>query len=31
MTPEAVEKGNQMVVDNVIAFLQGRPVNLVSE
>ncbi len=31
MTPEAIEKGNQMVVDNVIAFLQGRPINLVNE
>jgi phosphoglycerate dehydrogenase-like enzyme len=30
MTPEAIEKGNQMVVDNVIAFLQGRPINLVN-
>jgi hypothetical protein len=31
MTPEAIEKGNQMVVDNVIAFLQGRLINLVNE
>ncbi len=31
MTPEAVEKGNQMVVENVIAFLRGRPINLVNE
>lgn len=31
MTPEAIEKGNQMVVDNVIAFLQGRLINLVDE
>ncbi len=31
MTPEAIEKGNQMVVDNVIAFLQGRPIHLVNE
>ena len=31
MTPEAVEKGNQMAVDNVIAFLQGRTTNLVND
>jgi len=31
MTPEAIEKGNQMVVDNVIAFFQGRLINLVNE
>ncbi|MDP3038312.1 MAG: NAD(P)-dependent oxidoreductase, partial [Deltaproteobacteria bacterium] len=31
MTPEAIEKGNQTVVDNVIAFLQGRLINLVDE
>ncbi|MBM4330221.1 MAG: D-2-hydroxyacid dehydrogenase family protein [Deltaproteobacteria bacterium] len=31
MTAEAIEKGNQMVVDNVIAFLQGRLINLVNE
>ena len=31
MTPEAIEKGNEMVVENVIAFLQGRLINLVNE
>ncbi len=31
MTPEAIEKGNEMVVENVIAFLQGRPANVVNE
>ncbi len=30
MTPEAIEKGNQMVVDNVFAFLEGRSANLVN-
>ena len=30
MTPEAVERGNEMVVENVIAFLQGRLINLVN-
>lgn len=29
MTPEAIEKGNEMVVENVISFLQGRLINLV--
>jgi D-3-phosphoglycerate dehydrogenase len=29
MTPEAIRKGNEMVVDNVIAFLEGRSINLV--
>jgi hypothetical protein len=31
MTPEAIEKGNEMVVENVIAFLHGRPINLVND
>ncbi|HYB19817.1 MAG TPA: phosphoglycerate dehydrogenase [Thermodesulfobacteriota bacterium] len=31
MTPEAMEKGNEMVVENVIAFLQGRLINLVND
>ncbi|HEX9156757.1 MAG TPA: NAD(P)-dependent oxidoreductase, partial [Syntrophales bacterium] len=30
MTPEAIQKGNEMAVENVIAFLQGRPMNLVN-
>ena len=30
MTPEAIERGNEMVVDNVIAYLQGRLINLVN-
>jgi D-3-phosphoglycerate dehydrogenase len=30
MTPEAIEKGNEMVVENAIAFLQGRFINLVN-
>jgi phosphoglycerate dehydrogenase-like enzyme len=31
MTPEAIERGNEMVVANVIAYLQGRLFNLVHE
>ena len=31
MTPEAVERGNEMVVDNVIAYLQGRMINPVND
>ncbi len=31
MTPEAIEKGNEIVVENAIAFLQGRLINLVNE
>ncbi len=31
MTPEAIERGNEMVVENVIAFLQGRLMNVVNE
>jgi len=31
MTPEAIERGNEMVVDNVISFLEGRPTHQVSE
>ncbi len=30
MTPEAIERGNEMVVENAISFLQGRPINLVT-
>ena len=30
MTPEAIEKGNVLLVENVLSFFQGRPVNLVS-
>ncbi len=30
MTPEAVKKGNEMLVENVISFLQGRLINAVS-
>jgi D-3-phosphoglycerate dehydrogenase len=30
MTPEAIERGNEMVVENVIAYFQGRLINLVS-
>jgi hypothetical protein len=29
MTPEGVELLNEGVVDNVIAFLEGRPQNVV--
>lgn len=31
MTPEAIEVGNEMVVEDVLAFLQGRPINPVNE
>jgi phosphoglycerate dehydrogenase-like enzyme len=31
MTPEAIERGNEMVVENVKAFLQGRLINLVND
>lgn len=31
MTPEAIERGNEMVVENVIAFLEGRLINLVND
>ena len=31
MTPEAIERGNEMVVENVIAFLQGRLINAVND
>jgi phosphoglycerate dehydrogenase-like enzyme len=31
MTPEAIERGNEMVVDNVIAYLQSRWINPVNE
>lgn len=30
MTPEAIAKGNEMVVENVIAFLKGKPINVVN-
>jgi len=29
MTPETVEKGARMAVDNVINFLRGKPTNVV--
>ena len=31
MTPEAIERGNEMAVENVVAFLQGRPMNVVND
>jgi len=31
MTQEAIERGNEMVVDNVIAYLQSRWINPVNE
>jgi D-3-phosphoglycerate dehydrogenase len=30
MTPEAIERGNEMLVENVISFLQGRLINVVN-
>jgi D-3-phosphoglycerate dehydrogenase len=30
MTPEAIERGNEMLVENVISFLQGRLINAVN-
>jgi D-3-phosphoglycerate dehydrogenase len=30
MTPEAIERGNEMLVENIISFLQGRLINAVS-
>ena len=30
MTPEAIERGNEMLVDNIISFLQGRLINVVN-
>jgi D-3-phosphoglycerate dehydrogenase len=30
MTPEAVERGNEMLVENIISFLQGRLINAVN-
>jgi len=27
MTPEAFRRGNEMVVENVVAFLEGRLIN----
>jgi phosphoglycerate dehydrogenase-like enzyme len=29
MTPEAIERGNEMLVENIISFLQGRLINAV--
>jgi D-3-phosphoglycerate dehydrogenase len=31
MTPEAIERGNEMLVANVIAYFQGRLINVVHE
>ena len=31
MTPEAIEKGNEMLVENVVAFLGGRLINAVND
>ena len=31
MTPKAIACGNEMVVDNIIAFLQGGPINFANE
>jgi D-3-phosphoglycerate dehydrogenase len=31
MTPEAIERGNEMLVANVIAYFQGRLINRVHE
>ncbi len=30
MTPEAISRGNEMLVENILSFLQGRPLNLVN-
>ena len=30
MTPEAIERGNEMLVENIISFLQGRAINVVN-
>ena len=30
MTPEAIERGNEMLVDNILSFLQGRLINAVN-
>jgi D-3-phosphoglycerate dehydrogenase len=30
MTPEAIERGNEMLVENIISFLQGRLINMVN-
>jgi D-3-phosphoglycerate dehydrogenase / 2-oxoglutarate reductase len=30
MTPEAIERGNEMLVENVISFLQGKLINAVN-
>jgi D-3-phosphoglycerate dehydrogenase len=30
MTPEAIERGNEMLVENIISFLQGRLINVVN-
>jgi len=31
MTPEAIERGNEMLVENIISFLQGRLINAVND
>jgi phosphoglycerate dehydrogenase-like enzyme len=31
MTPEAIERGNEMLVENIISFLQGRAINVVND
>ena len=30
MTPEAIERGNEMLVENIISFLRGRAINVVN-
>jgi D-3-phosphoglycerate dehydrogenase / 2-oxoglutarate reductase len=30
MTPEAIERGNEMLVENILSFLQGRAINVVN-
>jgi phosphoglycerate dehydrogenase-like enzyme len=30
MTPEAIERGNEMLVENILSFLQGRLINVVN-
>jgi len=30
MTPEAIERGNEMLVENILSFLQGRLINAVN-
>ena len=31
MTPEAIERGNEMLVENILSFLQGRLINVVND